>query len=177
MQYGTVLADPPWDYTELGFHGYKGVKNYDVDSGTQYPTLKVEQIKKLEVVNIVAPQAHLYLWVTKDFMEYGFDIVRNWGFEFRGILTWVKKPRMGMGHYFRHCTEFVLFGVRGKLGLCYHDERDYFEAPINKHSEKPEILYDIIERNSPRPWIELFARKRKPGWDTWGNEVESIIKL
>lgn len=170
-KYKTILADPPWDYTEIGFHGYKGVPYYDVDSGTQYKTMKVSEIAQLPVKQIADDQSHLYLWVTQHFMEYGIIILEEWGFKQRGILTWVKKPRLGMGYYFRNCTEFVLFGVRGNLRTLNRSERNYFEAPIGRHSQKPKILYEMMERNSLPPRIELFARNTRVGWDSYGNEL------
>ena len=170
-KYACILADPPWDYQSIGFHGYKGVKYYDIDSKTQYKTMTIPEIVQLPVRRIADDKSHLYLWVTTYFMDAGIVILNEWGFNFRGILTWVKKPRLGMGYYYRNCTEFVLFGVKGNLRTLSRSEPNYFEAPIGKHSEKPGIFYNIVERNSPPPRVELFARNTRLGWDSWGSEV------
>jgi N6-adenosine-specific RNA methylase IME4 len=118
----------------------------------------------------VADRAHLYLWVTNAFMAEGHTVAKAWGFVPRTILTWVK-PRIGMGHYFRNTTEHVIFGVRGSLPTKRKNARTDFTAPMGRHSEKPEMFYRLIESMSPGPYLELFARRAAPGWDTWGNET------
>lgn len=197
MQYSTILADPPWDYDHgqgaLGTRPRPGKNFGGVDR--QYQTMKVPDIMALPVADLVAPNAHLYLWTTNQFMDEAYDICRAWGFAPKTILTWVKtydtagqtslfggevpelRPRVGMGHYFKGATEHILFGVRGSLGLLVDNQVNVFYAPVGRHSEKPEESYRLIERCSTGPFLELFARKKRPGWDRWGNEVESTIAL
>lgn len=91
------------------------------------------------------------------------------------MLTWIKTGTLGMGFYFRNMTEHVLFGVRGGLRLQRKDIRTHFTAPKTRHSEKPQAFYDMVETASPGPYLDVFARKQRMGWDVAGNEVYSVI--
>lgn len=165
--FGTIVIDPPWRY------------NDDRLSSTQYKTMKVEDIASLPVGGLARENgSHLYLWVTKSFMEEGFHIMRSWGFEYKTMLTWVKVMRLsplvlsfGTGHYFRGSTEFVLFGVKGICPSLSHSDRDVFFGLRREHSRKPDEFYHIVNRNSPDPKIELFSRESRPGWRAWGDET------
>jgi N6-adenosine-specific RNA methylase IME4 len=127
--------------------------------------------------------AHLYLWTTNGFMREAYDVADAWGFEIKTILTWTKvkgddpgTPSMKTGYYFRGATEHCLFGVRGSLRL--QTRRGVSTAilhPRLPHSVKPEVFYELVEECSPGPYLELFARRTRPGWDVWGNEVQGGI--
>jgi N6-adenosine-specific RNA methylase IME4 len=117
-----------------------------------------------------ADDSHLYLWVTAAFLRDGFNLLDAWGFTYKTILTWCK-PSIGMGNYFRVNTEHVLFATRGRQPTLRNDVGTWFEAPRTKHSAKPESFYDLVESCSPGPWLEMFARRRRFGWHTWGNEA------
>ena len=95
-----------------------------------------------------------------------------WGFTYKTTLVWVK-PQIGMGNYFRSSAEYVLFGIRGKLRTRDCNQSNWFEAPRGKHSEKPGRFFDLVERASYPPYLEMFARQRRlnPEWDYWGNEA------
>jgi N6-adenosine-specific RNA methylase IME4 len=166
--YCTVLADPPW--LERG--GGKVKRGAD----RHYPLMSTSAIAALPVVEWAAPDAHLYLWVTNNFLEDGLMVMRAWGFRYVSILTW-KKDRIGLGQYFRGNTEHCLFGVRGSLpyritatGVRAQGVTG-FDAPRGKHSVKPEYLRLMAGVVSYEPRLELFARRPAPGWDVWGNEV------
>jgi hypothetical protein len=195
----SVIADPPWQYRDL-VHAARvnGVKATDYGFGADkirgrrgaegyYPTMTVGEICDLYVPSLlngsgrrrqgtlagyeIAEHAHLYLWTTNAFIEQAHQVCRAWGFQPRTILTWVK-TQIGMGHYFRNNTEHVVFGVRGKLALKVKDQPTAFTAPRSKkHSEKPEAFYQIVERCSPGPYLELFARAERPNWTAWGFDV------
>jgi N6-adenosine-specific RNA methylase IME4 len=112
------------------------------------------------------------------------DVARAWGFEPKALLTWVKTTkagavdRGGMGWYFRGATEHVIFAVRGAAGIPSADRLpNVFMAPRSGHSRKPGVLFEIAERCSPAPRVELFARERRLGWEAWGNEVESTVEV
>ena len=169
----TLYADPPW--MEAG--GGKIKRGAD----RHYPLMKTRDIKGLKVETVpvrdlVDEDAHLYLWVTNNFLEDGLEVMKAWGFRYVTCITWVK-DRIGLGQYFRGKTEQLLFGVRGKT--MYQTLSDgkraqgvtVVEAPRERHSAKPESVRRMIERVSPGPYLELFARKQVPGWDAWGNEV------
>jgi N6-adenosine-specific RNA methylase IME4 len=99
-----------------------------------------------------------------------------WSFSYRSAITWVK-PQMGLGRYFRSATEHLLFGVRGRAPIAFRSQPTWLFAPVQDHSHKPEEQYAIIERCSPGPFLELFARRKQPGWDVLGNEMDSDIEL
>lgn len=133
--------------------------------------MSTEEIAALPVVECAAPNAHLYLWTTNAFLDEAFRLARGWQFEPRTVLTWVK-PGIGMGHYYRNNTEHVVFAVRGSLRTLRRNQPTAFTAPKSKiHSRKPEEFFKIVESMSPGPYLEMFARVRRPGWEAWGNEV------
>jgi N6-adenosine-specific RNA methylase IME4 len=139
-----------------------------------YPTMTPPEIKALPVKEWVADNAHLYLWVTnlKLHEARAFEIVEAWGFRYVTMLTWHKLGAPGMGWYFRGDTEHVLFGVRGKAPIePAIRESNHFAARRGDHSAKPDRFYELVERVSPGPYLELFARRRRYGWDVWGNEA------
>ncbi len=122
---------------------------------------------------------HLYLWTTNNFLKDALEVMEHWGFEYKTMVTWVK-DRFGLGQYFRGKTEHCLFGVRGMVpyksvdGKRQQGETAIF-APRQEHSSKPEEMRETIEVVSSAPFLELFAREKKKGWDVWGNEVVSDI--
>ena len=93
-----------------------------------------------------------------------------WGFEFKTMLTWIK-PNVGLGWYFRGSVEHVLFGIRGSAPIePGKRERNSFTGATTAHSAKPDSFMDLVERVSPSPYLELFSRRARFGWDYWGNE-------
>lgn len=174
MKYATIYADPPW--AESG--GGRIKRGAD----RHYPLMKTRDILALPVSDLAADDAHLYLWTTNNFLPDGFDVMKAWGFRYVTVITWMK-DRQGLGQYYRGITEHCLFGVRGRIPYRVTAEGKRaqgvtgFFAPRTKHSAKPQAMREMIERVSPGPYLELFARYRAPGWDVWGNEVESDIEM
>jgi N6-adenosine-specific RNA methylase IME4 len=166
QSYRTILADPPWDIQQRGHLG----------ADRHYPLMSVEQVCALRVDQLSEADAHLWLWVTNASLHAGKSVMESWGFSYRSCLTWIK-PRFGLGVYLRNQTEHVLLGVRGKAPVLFHGQGTWFYAPVQEHSHKPEEQYAIIERCSPGPYLELFARRKRLGWDAWGNEIESDVTL
>lgn len=173
MKYNIVYADPPWRYKESWGNG---------TNAHTYKTLSVDEIKALPVEQITDKDSHLYLWVTNPFLAEGLAVCDAWGFEYKTLLTWVKTytdgtPEMGMGYYFRGCTEHVLFGVKGKLKIKNKITKNMFHLVNPRwlggmHSSKPSEVRDwIVDWTGDLPRIELFARQKVEGWDAWGNEV------
>ncbi len=136
--------------------------------------MKLEDICKLDIPS--AENAHLYLWTPNGMIPQALKVMESWGFKYKTCITWVKN-RSIFGYYFKGQTEQLLFGVKGKLSPLDRKQTTLLEGKIGKHSQKPKEVYKIIEKLSPIPRIELFAREKTPGWDVWGNEVESDIKL
>ena len=165
-RYRTVLTDPPWDIEQRGSWG--AVRHYAV--------MPTEAICALRVDRLAAEDAHLWLWVTNAGLHAGRGVMEAWGFTYRSCLTWIK-PRIGLGAYLRNHTEHLLLGTRGKAPVAFRGQGTWFYAPLQEHSHKPEEQYAIIERCSAGPYIELFARRHRPGWDVWGNEVTCDVAL
>lgn len=164
--YSAIVIDPPWDWGDEG----------DIDqfgrATPTYATMPLEIIAAQPVTELAAPDAHLYLWITNRSLPKGFRLLDEWGFRYITMLTWCK-PSIGMGNYFRGSTEHVLFGVRGSLPLLTRDQGTWFTAPRpGQHSGKPPELYALVERCSPGPWLELFARNPRKGWASWGAEIQ-----
>ena len=164
--YRTILADPPWDIQQKGGRG----------AIVHYPLMTIDQIKALPVEQLAQDDAHLWLWATNGALEQAFGVARAWGFTPRSLLTWVK-PRYTLGNYLRNATEQVILATRGKAPIRFHSQATWLFAPLQDHSHKPEELYDIIERCSPGPYVELFARRPRHGWDAWGNQIASDISF
>lgn len=158
-KFRTIMADPPWDIGQKSRWG--AISHYDV--------MTVDRIKQMPIADLAEDNAHLYLWVTNGAIREGIDVVSDWGFTCRSILTWIK-PRYGLGTYLRQQTEHLLLGTRGKAPVKFHGQGTWMYAPLQDHSHKPEEQYAVIERLSDGPYLELFARRRQPGWHAWGNE-------
>jgi N6-adenosine-specific RNA methylase IME4 len=141
-----------------------------------YPVMKLKDICALRVYKLAADNAHLWLWITNNNFFEGLRVIEAWGFSYRSCLTWVK-PRLGLGNYLRNQTEHLLLGVRGNAPIQFRSQGSWFYALVQEHSHKPEEQYAIIERCSPGPYLELFARRRQPGWDVWGNEIACDVAL
>lgn len=173
-QYGTILCDPPWPE-----HGGGKIKR---GADRHYPLMKTRDICALPVSDLALPDSHLYLWVTNNFLPDGLEVMKAWDFRYVTTITWAK-DKIGLGQYFRGQTEQCLFGVRGRPGYKIVGGKrcqgtTLITAPRGEHSVKPARLRHMIERVSPGPFLELFARgERVANWDCWGNEVESTITL
>ena len=165
MKFGTVYADPPWLYGNQGTRG---------STGDHYVGMTVPEICELPVRDLVADNAHLHLWTTNAFLFDAKSVMEAWGFEYRSCFVWVK-PQMGMGNYWRVSHEFMLFGIRGRAPFASRSLMSWAEYPRGRHSAKPEPVRSLIEKASPGPYLEMFARRPANGWTVWGNEVASDL--
>lgn len=165
-RFRTIMADPPWDINQKGRLGAE----------THYRLMTLDWIKAMPVADLAEDDAHLYLWVINGAIREGLDVMEAWGFTYRSPLTWIK-PRLGLGNYLRNQTEHLLLGTRGKAPVKFRGQGTWMYAPLQEHSHKPEEQYAVIERLSDGPFLELFARRRQPGWHVWGNEVDSDIHV
>lgn len=167
--YSTIVADPPWrDRYQMSGVTRVGRVRKDRTIRAHYGTLSVEDIIALPVAEVAALNCHLYLWTTNSDLPDAFRVMAGWGFSYKTMITWCKEGHLGMGVYFRGQTEHVLFGVRGSLPTQDRATRTYFCAPKRGHSVKPAAFGDLVERSSPGPYVELFARQPRLGWDSWG---------
>ncbi len=178
--FGTILADPPWQ-----FENKTGKVAPEHKRLSRYGTLTLPEIAELPVAKIAAPTAHLYLWVPNALLPEGLQVMENWGFKYKGNLIWHKIRKdgepdgRGVGFYFRNVTEVILFGVRGKNARTLAPGRrqvNFIKTRKREHSRKPDEQYPIIEACSPGPFLELFARGRRAGWSSWGNQAEDSYK-
>ena len=143
--------------------------------------MSFEEITALPVGKLARPQSHLYLWTPNALLMEALTIMRAWGFTYKTNIVWYKVRKdggpdgRGVGFYFRNVTELLLFGVKGKLRTLQPGRTQVNIVITRKqeHSRKPDSVYDVIEACSPGPYIELFARARTPGWDQWGDQVDS----
>lgn len=173
-RYGTVLADPPWQFANR-----TGKMAPEHRRLKRYTTLSFQEIEEIPVPLVAASISHLYLWVPNALLPEGLSVMKTWGFEYKTNIVWHKIRKdggpdgRGVGFYFRNTTEMVLFGVRGHLRTLAPGRRqvNIIKTMKREHSRKPDELYEIIERCSPGPYLELFARGKREGWDQWGNEV------
>jgi N6-adenosine-specific RNA methylase IME4 len=174
-RYRTVVADPPWRFANR-----TGKVSPEHRRLRRYRTLSLGEITALPVGRLAAERGHLYLWVPNALLPEGLEVLRAWGFRYKSNLVWYKVRKdggpdgRGVGFYFRNVTELLLFGVRGRNVRTLGPGRrqvNLLAAPKRDHSRKPPAFHDLIERCSPGPYLELFARERRDGWEQWGDEL------
>lgn len=177
-QFKTILADPPWL-----FQNRTGKIAPEHKRLFRYGTMTNEDIINLPVKEIACPNSHLYLWVPNALIDLGLQVMKSWGFTYKTNIIWYKvrkdggPDRRGVGFYYRNVTEMVLFGVRGRMRTLQPGRSmpNIIITQKREHSRKPDEQYDVIEQCSPGPYIELFARTPKEGWESWGNQVETYV--
>jgi len=176
QRFATVLADPPWQF--INRTGKVAPEHRRL---SRYGTMRVAEISSLPVAECVLEKAHLYMWVPNALLPEGLHVMQEWGFKYKSNIIWHKIRKdggsdgRGVGFYFRNVTEILLFGVRGKNARTKDPGRtqvNYMGTRKREHSRKPDEQYDIIERCSSGPYLELFARGVRVGWTTWGNQAE-----
>lgn len=164
-QFGCIYADPPWKY------GNQGTR---ASTDNHYQTMTVEEIAAEPVAQLSADNCHLHLWTTNGFLFEAREIMEAWGFKYKSAFVWVK-PQMGMGNYWRLSHEFMLLGVKGSLPFREHNLMSWIEADRTKHSRKPRVVREMIERASPGPYLELYGREEIEGWTVYGNQIERTL--
>ncbi len=178
MSYKTILADPPWR-----FQNRTGKVAPEHGRLQRYETMSLEEICEYreEFDKFVDKKAHLYLCTPNSLLPDALQVMKAWGFEYKTNLVWYKTRKdggpdgRGVGFYFRNVTELCLFGVRGGPMRTLRPGRTQVNIVGERkreHSRKPEGMYGIIESCSPGPYLELFARHRREGWSSWGDEVD-----
>lgn len=175
MTIATVLADPPWKEHGAG-KSVRGAQRH-------YPLLSTRDIPRVMMSApqwTIADDAHMYLWVTDNFLQDGLFVASSLGFSYVRTIAWFKGDtetehlQSGIGQYFRGCHELCLFCVRGDGYAVRTERRDLKSAFIERrtlHSRKPDSFYDLVEARSAGPYLEMFARSGRPGWESWGNEA------
>lgn len=176
--FSTVLADPPWRFANRT--GKVAPEHRRLD---RYSTMSLEAIKALDVKDVLAPNAHLYLWAPNALLPEGLEVMAAWGFRYVSNIVWAKRRKdggpdgRGVGFYFRNVTELLLFGVRGSMRTLApgRSQVNMIETRKREHSRKPDEQYDLIQACSPGPYLELFARHAQPNWTAWGDESSDEV--
>lgn len=174
-KYKTILADPPWRFTNS-----TGKVAPEHKRLARYPTLSMQEILDIPVNSAADDQCHLYLWVPNALLAEGLETMKKWGFTYKTNIVWFKIRKdggpdgRGVGFYFRNVTELVLFGIKGKIRTLKpgRTQVNLMSTRKREHSRKPDELYDIVESCSPGPYLELFARGARKNWSVWGNQTE-----
>ena len=164
--YRVIYADPPWQYNADFMDKYGHAKSH-------YSTMSIEELCDLPVADIRADDCVLFMWTTSPKLEQAFEVIKAWGFKYKTSFVWDKiKHNFGYYNSVRH--EFLLIAGRGSSTP---DVKELHDSVIsiersNKHSEKPEYFRELIDKLYPSGnRIELFARNKVDGWETWGAEV------
>ena len=176
-KYKTIYADPPWQ-----FQNRTGKVAPEHKRLNRYETMTLSDIKSLPVKEAADEKSHLYLWVPNALLPDGLEVMKAWGFEYKTNIIWEKVRHdgypdgRGVGFYFRNVTEILLFGIRGDKNRTLDPARSQVNLirPVQReHSRKPDEIVPIIEACSPGPYLEMFARGKRDGWDMWGNQAET----
>lgn len=185
MTYQTVVVDPPRPQKGAGsLRGRTGFLDAGGDSKPMpYRTMTVTDIAAIRPP--ASTDAHLYLWATSGFLADAFRVMAGWGFRYSTTLVWAKAPiGAGLGGAYGIATEFVLFGRRGSLPTLSKVGRNWWQwkRPYDArgkgiHSAKPEEFYAMVEQVSPGPYLDMFARRPRLGWDVWGDEAPGSVEL
>jgi N6-adenosine-specific RNA methylase IME4 len=174
LRFRTILADPPWRFSHR-----TGKVAPEYGRHHRYRTLRLDEIAEMPVGDWTLPNAHLYLWCPNALLPQGLSVMQHWGFSYKTNIIWLKtcsdgRPdRRGVGFYFRNATEVLLFGTKGRLRTKSpaRSLANVLLCPRREHSRKPDGIYDLVERCSYGPYLELFARTRKSGWSQFGDEL------
>ncbi len=165
-KYHVIVADPPWSYDSRAADSTHRAAN-------PYPSMNIEQIKKMPVESMAMDDAVLWLWTTNAFMVEAHEVAEAWGFEVKTILTWAK-DRMGTGDWLRGQTEHCLMAVRGKPVVTLTNQTTLLSGPLRQHSRKPDEFYAMVDALCPGTKCELFSRQKRDGWTAAGAEIEKF---
>lgn len=188
-KYDIIYADPPWDYGGKMQFDKSSKKDINIDfkknvfissASFKYPTVKLAELKKIDLSKISAPDCLLFMWTTGPQLANAIELGESWGFEFKTIAFIWDKMAHNPGQYTLSQTEQCLVFKKGRIpnprGI--RNAKQFFQSPRSKHSEKPEYVIDNITKMFPQQKkIELFARRTYPGWDAWGLEAPQSESL
>lgn len=183
MKYATIVADPPWEQGSTGLDHGGGFRERGPfkPKAMPYSTMALSEILALPIRDLAETDAHLYLWTTQMFLRDSFDVVKSWGFSVSSTLVWCKEPNgLAFGGTYASSVEFCHFAKRGSLAAKATVDRRWFTWPRLKgppvargqsrpyQGRKPEAFLDMVEMVSPGPYLELFARRNRLGWEKGG---------
>lgn len=186
-KYNILYTDPAWSFSNKNTGG-----SLKSGANAHYSTMSLDEMKELDINSITDEDCVLFMWWVGSQPQEALDLMKAWGFNLKTMtgFTWVKKTKnwknwFGMGFWTRAGTENCLLAVKGKpkrisasIRAVIEDFDTSIEVICEKHSKKPQIFADmIVGLCGDIPRLEMFARDKKEGWDIWGDEVESDIKL
>lgn len=168
MRYRTIVADPPW---QMMGNTWATATTDKARPQKHYETMGLGEMMALPVGEWAERQAHLWLWCLSAHVDWGLILAKAWGFpEIVQMLTWAK-PGMGVGRFQCNTEQILLCRRGGRHGNAFgRTGGTWFNWPRGRHSEKPQASFDLVERVSPGPYLEMFARRSRLGWDSWGDE-------
>ena len=192
--YGAIVADPPWHFrarTALQMSNWTSRR----DAEKHYAVMGIDDIKALPVKDLAAKDAHLFIWTTGPCLPKTFEVMEAWGFRYSAVaFTWVKLKRsfnsyqlrvlptaesdlhVGLGLTTRKNAEFCLLARRGNARRIAKNVREIILSPVREHSRKPDEAYARVKRYCAGPYLELFARAPRKGWDVWGNQTDRFAE-
>jgi len=188
--YGAILADPPWRFRtwNKATAVTRRTSGTNVCAAVHYKTMEIQDLAAMPIADLAIEDACLFLWISWPQLTDALALIKAWGFEFKTCaFDWMKAhigqielfhdevdALMGMGYWTRANSEPCLLAIRGKPHRLNADVRQGIIAPRREHSRKPDCVHEHIERLVAGPYLELFARQRRPGWDCWGNEIDKF---
>lgn len=170
-RFSCILADPPWNFKHFS------AKGHAKSAHAQYTCMDKDDLTLLPVRSVAADDCALFMWATFPMLPDAIVLMQAWGFTYKTGGSWAKRSKtdatwaFGTGYIFRSASELLLVGTRGKPDWLNRSERNLWVAPVRQHSRKPDVVHEMIERLTPGPRLELFAREERPGWTAWGNET------
>lgn len=175
-RYGVILADPPWRFRTWS------ETNQHRTASKHYSLMTLDEIACLPICDLAAPSCALFLWVINPMLPHALSVIERWGFKFKTVAftwaktspttqkTWAPKYHVGLGYWTRANTEMCLLAVRGTPKRIAKDVRQLIVAPRRQHSRKPDEIYSSVSRLLAGPYLDLFSREHREGWDSFGFE-------
>ena len=159
-EFRVIYADPPWQFDNSGF---------DQSAASHYSTMSTEDICKLEIP--AGDHSVLLMWATNAMLEDALEVIKAWGFNYKTNMVWIKDKGPSIGWFITSRHEHLLIATRGEGMHPDYKPLSVITGEVTKHSKKPNSVYELIERMYEGPYLELFARNKRDGWESWGNEI------
>jgi len=174
-KYNVIYADPPWTFKTFSDKGK------DRSPENHYDVMSLQDICNLPINNIANDDSVLLMWVVDPLLDKAFKVIEAWGFKYKTVgFTWAKTNKKslgfftGLGYWTRGNPEMCLLATKGKPKRISKSVPQLVVEQRREHSRKPDIMYNHIENLLQGPYIELFARTKRPGWDYWGNQTDKF---
>lgn len=182
QHYGAIMADPPWSFKTYSNRDRGTVPHRGEEP---YRSMTMEELQSLPVVELAAKDCLLHMWTISSHVDQAIELGQRWGFTFKTLgFNWVKtqksdpeKPKMGMGKWLRQDAEIGLIFTRGKPSRLSAAVRQTILEPAREHSRKPDEAMVRIEQLVAGPYLEMFSRSSRRGWDAMGDEVGKFDQL